>query len=106
MIKNFAFGNYRVPLIGGMLLLLGGCAMELPPRPLVQTPEFSSRPITTLPAKQAVVTAHPLATRAALKMLDQGGSPIDAAIAAQMVLGLVEPQSSGCLLYTSPSPRD
>ncbi|MBL0144208.1 MAG: gamma-glutamyltransferase family protein [Betaproteobacteria bacterium] len=40
-------------------------------------------------------TAHPLATRAALAMLDKGGSPIDAAIAAQMVLGLVEPQSSG-----------
>lgn len=44
---------------------------------------------------QVAVTAHPLATRAALAMLDKGGSPIDAAIAAQMVLGLVEPQSSG-----------
>ena len=43
----------------------------------------------------AVTTAHPLATRAALQMLVQGGAPIDAAIAAQMVLGLVEPQSSG-----------
>lgn len=44
---------------------------------------------------QMAVTAHPLATRAALAMLDQGGTAADAAVAAQMVLGLVEPQSSG-----------
>jgi gamma-glutamyltranspeptidase/glutathione hydrolase len=40
-------------------------------------------------------TGHPLATRAALEMLDRGGNAIDAIVAAQMVLGLVEPQFSG-----------
>jgi gamma-glutamyltranspeptidase/glutathione hydrolase len=40
-------------------------------------------------------TAHPLATRAALRMLERGGSALDAALAAQMVLGLVEPHASG-----------
>ncbi len=42
-----------------------------------------------------VATAHPLATRAGLSILRQGGSAMDAAIAAQLMLNLVEPQSSG-----------
>ncbi len=43
----------------------------------------------------AIATANPLATQAGWQMLRQGGCAIDAAIAAQWVLGLVEPQSSG-----------
>lgn len=42
-----------------------------------------------------VAAAHPLAVRAGRNILAQGGSAIDAAIATQMVLNLVEPQSSG-----------
>jgi gamma-glutamyltranspeptidase/glutathione hydrolase len=41
------------------------------------------------------VTAHPLATDAAVEILRGGGTAADAAIAAQLVLNLVEPQSSG-----------
>ena len=43
----------------------------------------------------AVAAAHPLATDAGYQVLRAGGSAIDAAIAVQMVLTLVEPQSSG-----------
>ena len=42
-----------------------------------------------------VVAANPLATKAGCDVLKKGGTAVDAAVAVQMVLGLVEPQSSG-----------
>jgi gamma-glutamyltranspeptidase/glutathione hydrolase len=45
--------------------------------------------------KFMVAAANPLATQAGYEMLKQGGAAIDAAIATQLVLTLVEPQSSG-----------
>ena len=53
-----------------------------------------------------VAAAHPLAVDAGYDVLSRGGTALDAAIAVQMVLGLVEPESSGIgggafLLYWS-----
>jgi gamma-glutamyltranspeptidase/glutathione hydrolase len=45
--------------------------------------------------RQAVAAANPLATQAGHAILAAGGGAVDAAIAVQMVLTLVEPQSSG-----------
>ena len=53
-----------------------------------------SRPIVKA-KKHLVVTANPYASRAGHDILRAGGSAVDAAIAIQMVLNLVEPQSSG-----------
>lgn len=46
-------------------------------------------------SKGMVAAANPLAVEAGLNVLRKGGSAVDAAVAIQAVLGLVEPQSSG-----------
>lgn len=75
-------------------LLLIGCSPTL----LAIQPEISSgwnsKPVVQA-SKFLAVTSHPQATEVAHQILKRGGSAVDAAIAAQMVLTLVEPQSSG-----------
>jgi gamma-glutamyltranspeptidase/glutathione hydrolase len=56
-------------------------------------------------ARNIVSTSHPLGAQAGLKMLQQGGSAVDAAIAAAAVMMIVEPCSNGlgsdmfCILW-------
>ncbi len=45
--------------------------------------------------REMVATANPIATAVGYRILRQGGTAVDATIAMQMVLNLVEPQSSG-----------
>lgn len=51
--------------------------------------------VQTEASRYMVAAANPLAADAGLEILREGGSALDAAISVQMVLGLVEPQSSG-----------
>lgn len=61
----------------------------------------TSTPAPQLQARQAtvaepfVIAANPLAAEAGLNVLKRGGSAVDAAVAIQAMLSLVEPQSSG-----------
>jgi gamma-glutamyltranspeptidase / glutathione hydrolase len=85
-------------------VLLAGCATNQPQFAPTFTytapilPEAASG-FTAKPGwatkKFAVAAANPLATDAGYQILKAGGSAVDAAVAVQMVLGLVEPQSSG-----------
>ena len=80
--------------------LLAACA-SAPPRFSYSVPDqpegssgYSEKPGWAT-SRFSVAAANPLATDAGYQILKAGGSAVDAAIAVQMVLGLVEPQSSG-----------
>ncbi|MEE8333695.1 MAG: gamma-glutamyltransferase [Alphaproteobacteria bacterium] len=91
----------RRPFIAGpaaiLLGLMAGC---------VGSPEDDA------PTRHMIAAANPHAARAGLEILRAGGSAVDATIAAQMVLTLVEPQSSGIgggaflLHYAPPSGQE
>jgi gamma-glutamyltranspeptidase / glutathione hydrolase len=76
-------------------LLLARAAAQAPPPPAPEAATVRSVQHASLARHDMVVAANPLAAAAGRDMLRRGGTAVDAAIAAQLVLNLVEPQSSG-----------
>ena len=74
-----------VAIVGGVGLAACGSAQV----PVAQAPARVAA------AEPFAIAANPLATQAGLNVLKRGGSAVDAAIAIQVMLSLVEPQSSG-----------
>jgi gamma-glutamyltranspeptidase/glutathione hydrolase len=86
------------PLLGILPILaavgsMPAGAQSVAPAPEVSTGRSAKAMATT--QRSMVVAANPLAAEAGREMLRAGGSAVDAAIAVQLALNVVEPQSSG-----------
>ncbi len=89
-------GRCALGLVAALFAACTACA-QADDRALLQ-PEIATASATKpgwATRTYAVAAANPLATEAGQQMLRAGGAAVDAAIAVQMVLALVEPQSSG-----------
>lgn len=77
----------KIAIAAASVSLLGcATAPAVPPQPPVQA---------AVAAEPFVIAANPLGANAGLEVLKRGGSAIDAAVAVEAMLSLVEPQSSG-----------
>ncbi|WP_236218028.1 gamma-glutamyltransferase [Pseudomonas rhodesiae] len=94
--RVFSISRRQLTVIAATLALTA-CHTSVNEQP--PAPELGSGYRTDLTTRHAerhmAAAANPLAAQAGREMLRQGGSAIDAAIAMQAVLTLVEPQSSG-----------
>jgi gamma-glutamyltranspeptidase / glutathione hydrolase len=83
--------------INGLLaaaLVLGSAAQAQDRPPPEAASGRAGKPVVTA-ERFMIVTASPLASEAGAAVLERGGGAVDAMVAAQLVLNLVEPQSSG-----------
>ncbi len=81
-------------------LFMGAIAASCAPVPIPErqeSPALAPTPASASAeaARPFVAAANPIAAQAGMRVLEQGGSAVDAAIAVQAMLSLVEPQSSG-----------
>ena len=96
--------SLRIVLSAVLLLAVAACAPEARRSAATVAPAAAPEGATAVKraatesvfaSRHMIAAANPLAAEAGREILRAGGSAVDAAIAAQLVLNLVEPQSSG-----------
>lgn len=84
----------KILFASALILAATGCSQSATP-----AASWSENPAAAAPTQSSetgfVIAANPLAARAGMEVLERGGSAVDAAVAMQAMLSLVEPQSSG-----------
>jgi gamma-glutamyltranspeptidase/glutathione hydrolase len=81
-------------LIPRLIAVLAAVGLSACATPTASRPQ-TSPPVAVAQQEAFVIAANPLAAQAGLEVLRRKGSAVDAAIALQAMLSLVEPQSSG-----------
>lgn len=82
-----------IPLLAAAVMAAPAVALDQPEAATTRSAKAAG--LTSAARQFAVTAANPLAAAAGVEILRAGGAAIDAAVAVQAVLGLVEPQSSG-----------
>lgn len=92
LVRRVVFVVLHLPRFAALSLslTLAACATAGP-----EAPKAVAGASASTRGEVMVSAANPLAVEAGLNVLRKGGSAVDAAVAVQAVLGLVEPQSSG-----------
>ncbi len=86
---------FGVTLLAVAVLFINGCGKSYDPDPVWPPAPGNSEEYVVLSEEMMISAAHPLAVEAGLSVLGAGGNAIDAAVAVQMALNVVEPPESG-----------